>query len=126
MRRRFATLEFVLEEGVVPVRCSAQARGDGGSARFAAPRLAERIGGIAPSLGITEDPATGSAVAAFAGVAARHAGLADGEHELAIEQGCEMGRPSLMRLAITMRGGTLAGAWIGGDAVPVSEGAIAA
>ena len=81
---------------------------------------------FAPSLGITEDPATGSAVAAFAGLAARHAGLADGEHELAVEQGYEMGRPSLIRLTITLRDGALTGASIAGDAVLISEGSIEA
>ena len=53
-------------------------------------------------LGITEDPATGSAAAAFAGVLAALAGLPDGEHAFAIEQGYEMGRPSLIELAMTI------------------------
>jgi trans-2,3-dihydro-3-hydroxyanthranilate isomerase len=81
---------------------------------------------FAPGLGVAEDPATGSAVAAFAGLLARYGGLPDGAHELGIEQGYEMGRPSLIRLAVTLRGGTLFGASIGGDAVVVSEGTIEA
>ena len=81
---------------------------------------------FAPGLGIGEDPATGSAVAAFAGLVARHAGLADGEHALAIEQGYEMGRPSLIELGLTLEGGALVAAAIGGDAVLVSEGTIEA
>lgn len=80
---------------------------------------------FAPHLGIAEDPATGSAVAAFAGVIAR-VGLPDGEHELAIEQGYEMGRPSLIRLAMTLRDGKLTAASIGGDAVVVTQGTIEA
>jgi trans-2,3-dihydro-3-hydroxyanthranilate isomerase len=80
---------------------------------------------FAPAMGIREDPATGSAVAAFAGVLAG-SGLADGEHGFAIEQGYEMGRPSLIRLWLTMRAGALTSATVGGDAVIVSEGAIEA
>jgi trans-2,3-dihydro-3-hydroxyanthranilate isomerase len=77
---------------------------------------------FAPGMGIPEDPATGSAVAAFAGIAAR--GRADGVHRLAVEQGYEMKRPSLIELGLTIRDGELAAATIGGFAVTVSEGAI--
>jgi trans-2,3-dihydro-3-hydroxyanthranilate isomerase len=75
-------------------------------------------------MGIYEDPATGSAVAALAGLVAPT--LRDGDHDLGIEQGFDMGRPSLIRLALTTRQGRLAAASIGGDAVIVSEGAIEA
>lgn len=81
---------------------------------------------FAPSLGIVEDPATGSAVAAFAGAVAQHGGLADGDHDLVIEQGFEMGRPSLITLSLAMRGGVLVCAAIGGEAVVVSEGRLLA
>jgi hypothetical protein len=37
-----------------------------------------------------------------------------------------MGRPSLIRLTITLRDGALAGASIAGDAVLVSEGSVEA
>lgn len=80
---------------------------------------------FAPAMGIVEDPATGSAVAAFAGVLAA-SGLGDGRHDVAIEQGYEMGRPSLLNLSLTMRGGALESASVGGDAVIVSEGTIEA
>jgi trans-2,3-dihydro-3-hydroxyanthranilate isomerase len=80
---------------------------------------------FAPAMGITEDPATGSAVAAFAGVIASK-GLADGKHDFVIEQGYEMGRPSLLGLSVTMRGGVFDAATVGGDAVIVSEGMIEA
>jgi len=79
---------------------------------------------FAPAMGVAEDPATGSAVAAFAGVLAASGGLGDGRHAFAIEQGHEMGRPSLLRLWLTMHGGKLAVATVGGDAVVVSEGRI--
>jgi trans-2,3-dihydro-3-hydroxyanthranilate isomerase len=81
---------------------------------------------FAPHMGIAEDPATGSAAAAFAGVLATQAGLADGDHAFAIEQGFEMDRPSLIHLALTLRGGELVAASIGGEAVVMSEGSIAA
>lgn len=81
---------------------------------------------FAPHMGIPEDPATGSAVAAFAGVIARHGGLSDGDHALPIEQGYEMGRPSILHLALTLSGGKLTSASIGGDAIVVSEGRIEA
>jgi trans-2,3-dihydro-3-hydroxyanthranilate isomerase len=79
---------------------------------------------FAPSLGIPEDPATGSAAAAFAGLLASR--LGDGEHTVAIEQGYEMGRPSVIRLASVVRAGRLVSASIGGDAVLVTEGTIEA
>jgi trans-2,3-dihydro-3-hydroxyanthranilate isomerase len=79
---------------------------------------------FAPSLGIPEDPATGSAAAAFAGLLASR--LGDGEHTVAIEQGYEMGRPSLIRLAPVVSAGRLLSASIGGDAVVVTEGTIEA
>ncbi len=81
---------------------------------------------FAPANGIPEDPATGSAVAAFAGLHVTHRRPADGEHRLAIEQGYEMGRPSLMNLTLAMVRGALTAASIGGDAVVVTEGMIEA
>jgi trans-2,3-dihydro-3-hydroxyanthranilate isomerase len=81
---------------------------------------------FAPGVGVAEDPATGSAAAAFAGYLAVHGGYADGEHTVRIEQGYEMGRPSLMELALRIAGGKLTGASIGGGAVVVSEGTIEA
>ena len=79
---------------------------------------------FAPSFGMLEDPATGSAVAAFAGYLAAHGGYADGDHLVRIEQGVEMGRPSLMDLRMTLAGGQLVAASIGGHAVRVCEGTL--
>jgi len=81
---------------------------------------------FAPRAGVPEDPATGSAAAAFAGLCASALSLADGEHRLTIEQGYEMGRPSLIELLLTLHDGNLATASIGGDAVVVTEGTIEA
>ena len=55
---------------------------------------------FAPGLGVLEDPATGSAVAAFSGYLAARGGYADGDHLVRIEQGYEMGRPSLLELTL--------------------------
>jgi trans-2,3-dihydro-3-hydroxyanthranilate isomerase len=79
---------------------------------------------FAPALGVPEDPATGAAAAALTGLIAAQAGLADGEHAMTIEQGYEMGRPSLIHVTLTMRNGKLAAASVGGDAVVVTEGVI--
>ncbi len=78
---------------------------------------------FAPGMGIPEDPATGSAVAALAGIVAQRM---DGEHDLRIEQGYEMGRPSLITLSLTIRQSAIIAAAIGGEAVLVSEGTIEA
>lgn len=77
-----------------------------------------------PEAGIVEDPATGSAAAAFAGVIMAFDPLGDGEHRFVIEQGYEMGRPSQIVLTLTVAGGKLASATIGGAAVVMSEGVL--
>jgi trans-2,3-dihydro-3-hydroxyanthranilate isomerase len=81
---------------------------------------------FAPALGIPEDPATGAAAAALAGLLGAQAGLPNGDHALTIEQGYEMGRPSLIRLTLAMQGGKLVAAAVGGDAVVVTHGMIIA
>jgi trans-2,3-dihydro-3-hydroxyanthranilate isomerase len=79
---------------------------------------------FAPKMGIIEDPATGSAVAAFAGVAATCELPEDGVHQLVIEQGFEMGRPSLIALDLDIQHGGLVAAGIGGSAVRMGEGTL--
>lgn len=79
---------------------------------------------FAPAMGILEDPATGSAVAAFSGVAATCELPEDGVHQLVIEQGFEMGRPSLIALDLDIQHGGLVAAAIGGSAVRMSEGVL--
>ena len=79
-----------------------------------------------PSIGVREDPATGSAAAAFAGVMMQFEPRGDGEHAFVIEQGYEMGRPSEIDLQIAIREGAIASAEIGGSAVVVCEGEIEA
>ena len=72
--------------------------------------------------GIDEDPATGSAAAAFAGVAMAYERPHDGEHEIFISQGRAMGRPSRITLRMSVAESALEAVAIGGQAVIVSEG----
>ncbi|MEJ6784419.1 PhzF family phenazine biosynthesis protein [Aminobacter sp. Piv2-1] len=81
---------------------------------------------IVPGNPSYEDPATGSAAAAFAGAIMRFDQPTDGSHRFWIEQGIEMGRPSRIRLEIDVAGGKLAAARIGGHAVRVAEGVLLA
>ena len=79
---------------------------------------------FAPMLGISEDPATGSAAAAFAGIIMRFDEPRDGNYTGIIEQGYEMGRPSEMTLELEVARGALTGSRIGGHAVPVMQGSL--
>ncbi len=77
---------------------------------------------FAPSLGITEDPATGSAAAAFAGALMAFEDVPDGSRALTIEQGYEIDRPSRIVLSLEVERGALNEASVGGNAVIVAEG----
>jgi len=77
---------------------------------------------FAPALGIAEDPATGSAAAAFAGAIHRFDALPDGRHRYLVEQGFEMGRPSLMELEILVEAKEIDTVRIGGNAVLLASG----
>ena len=77
---------------------------------------------FAPALGIGEDPATGSAGACLAAYLAKHS--ADGTAlSWTVEQGFEMGRPSILSLsAEKKKGGEIGAVRVAGKAVLVSEG----
>jgi trans-2,3-dihydro-3-hydroxyanthranilate isomerase len=79
---------------------------------------------FAAGWGVYEDPATGSAAAAFAGVMMAFEKPRDGEHVVTIEQGVEMGRPSFISVGLDVEDGVLRSATIGGSAVIVCEGTI--
>lgn len=79
---------------------------------------------FAPEVGIIEDPATGSAVAAFAGVVKQFDDPRDGTHRYRVEQGFEMGRPSIIEMEIDVAKGQLHSVRIGGPAVLVAEGTL--
>ncbi len=77
-----------------------------------------------PGLGVAEDPATGSAAAAFAAVARKFETPDDGEHALVIEQGFQMGRPSQIVLSLRVEQGALSEVRVGGASVIVGEGVL--
>lgn len=75
-----------------------------------------------PDAGVPEDPATGSAAAAFPGHVALSERLTDGTHHWIIEQGFEMGRPSRIQATVDIDAGAVSAVRIGGAAVKVQEG----
>jgi trans-2,3-dihydro-3-hydroxyanthranilate isomerase len=77
---------------------------------------------FAPGIGVSEDPATGSAVAAFAGYLAKRDPVRDGTLRWVIEQGFEMGRPSILEAEADVRGGVVSAVRVGGHSVLVSRG----
>ena len=77
---------------------------------------------FAPMLGVSEDPATGGAVAALAGYLTATLQLKDGRHNWRIEQGFDMGRPSILELEADIRDGIVYTVRVAGNAVIVSEG----
>ena len=77
---------------------------------------------FAPLDGVPEDPATGSANCALAGLLAHYAPGDDCDLTWRILQGAEMGRPSLLEARAAKRDGRVTGAWIGGGAVMFAEG----
>mgnify|MGYP001230998550 CR=1 FL=1 len=75
-----------------------------------------------PSMGIVEDAATGSAAAAFAGVIFHFDKPGQGSHHYVIEQGFEMGRPSIIQLELDVDNGVMVRERIGGSAIVVGRG----
>ena len=77
---------------------------------------------FAPGLSVPEDPATGSACAALAGYLAARDVRRDGTLRWVVEQGFEMGRPSMLDVEADVATGTVSAVRVGGDTVLVSEG----
>ena len=72
-----------------------------------------------PLIGITEDPATGSAAAALAAL------LAGSESkDFVLHQGADMGRPSVLQLRVQQRDGMSPRVQVGGRCVPIINGAL--
>lgn len=82
-----------------------------------------RVRMFAPGSGVPEDPATGSAAAAFAGYLGPRASR-DGVHTWRLVQGVEMGRPSRLEAEAEVREGEVARVRVGGRAVHVSRGSM--
>jgi trans-2,3-dihydro-3-hydroxyanthranilate isomerase len=74
------------------------------------------------SSGLSEDPATGSATAAAAALLADLDGARDGELNLRIGQGVDMGRPSLLLTRVRKENGAVKSVHVGGECVPMMEG----
>jgi trans-2,3-dihydro-3-hydroxyanthranilate isomerase len=79
---------------------------------------------FAPLHGVAEDPATGSANVALAGLLASLRPEPDLSLGLRIAQGIEMGRPSLLDASAEKRAGLVVRTRVGGRCVPVMRGSI--
>ena len=80
---------------------------------------------FAPALNVPEDPATGSACAVLGGYLAARNPLRNGILHWRVEQGFEMGRPSILEVEVDVAEGTVAGVRVGGSSVLVCEGTMA-
>ena len=74
-----------------------------------------------PSVNVIEDPATGSACACLAGYLAARTPR-DGTLRWVVEQGFEMGRPSIIRIEAEKEHGNITAVRVGGNTVVVSKG----
>lgn len=129
-----AGLPFLIVElkgEAVLARAALQGRGDDLSpASENGLYLFTRAGGevyarmFGPCHGIVEDPATGSAAAALAGLLADEDGRGEGWHSWTVHQGREMGRPSRIAIRARREGVLVTEVRVGGTAVPVGEGMI--
>jgi trans-2,3-dihydro-3-hydroxyanthranilate isomerase len=79
---------------------------------------------FAPTGGIPEDPATGSATALLAAQLLKAESLKDGTHKWQLEQGYEMGRPSDLFLEADVARGALKAVRVAGQAVKVMQGTL--
>ena len=92
--------------------------------RDGAPGIDIRARMFAPLQGVPEDPATGSANVALAGLLADLRPEPDLSLRVQIAQGVEMGRPSLLDASAEKRGGRVTQMQIGGRCVAVMSGRI--
>jgi trans-2,3-dihydro-3-hydroxyanthranilate isomerase len=95
--------------------------GEVGVACFAAAGARWKARMFAPGLGIPEDPATGSAAGPLAVHLSRHGRIAFGE-EIAISQGAEIGRPSMLYARAEGSAAAIELVEVGGEAVIVARG----
>jgi trans-2,3-dihydro-3-hydroxyanthranilate isomerase len=79
---------------------------------------------FAPLDGVPEDPATGSANCALAGLLSHHDKAHHGSFGWRIAQGVEMGRPSVLEARAEKKEGVVVATRVGGGSVLVSEGFI--
>jgi trans-2,3-dihydro-3-hydroxyanthranilate isomerase len=117
MRPRLDLLEAALadfpDHAVYAFSRESELPGSGGHCRM-----------FAPHLGVTEDPATGSAAGPLACYLAVHTAPGDGPLGFRFEQGFEMGRPSLLETTVERAGSAIIAVRVAGDARIVAEGSI--
>jgi trans-2,3-dihydro-3-hydroxyanthranilate isomerase len=77
---------------------------------------------FAPAMGIMEDPAAGAAVAALAGYLWRQSAVPAKGLQCRVEQGFEMGRPSLIEMEVDLTAGAISVIRIAGGCVVVGQG----
>ncbi len=77
---------------------------------------------FAPLIGVPEDPATGSAAVGLGGYLAVRDPRFDGTLRWVVEQGIEMGRPSILEVEVDKKAGRLTAVRCGGKSVIVCEG----
>ncbi len=77
-----------------------------------------------PSVNVIEDPATGSACAALGGYLGMRSDTATGTLRWVVEQGFEMGRPSILHVETDKKDGAITGVRVGGSTVMVCTGEI--
>ena len=78
---------------------------------------------FAPSIGITEDPATGAASGPLGSYLVRYGLIeCDTAAEIVSEQGIEMGRPSYVRIIIERRSEEITAVRVGGQCHFMGEG----
>jgi trans-2,3-dihydro-3-hydroxyanthranilate isomerase len=78
----------------------------------------------APGISVPEDPATGSACAALGGYLAARDTRQEGTLRWIVEQGFEMGRPSIIEVEVDKSAGAITAVRVGGASVTMSEGSI--
>lgn len=79
---------------------------------------------FAPAAGVPEDPATGSAAAVLGGYLSKADGSEAGSLRWTVEQGLEIGRPSILHVEADRANGVTSAVRVGGSAVFVSRGAM--
>jgi trans-2,3-dihydro-3-hydroxyanthranilate isomerase len=77
---------------------------------------------FAPTFGVLEDPATGSACAALGGYLAKRDSRLEGTLKWVVDQGIEMGRPSVIEIEVDKSAGAVTAVRIGGSSVLVTKG----
>ncbi len=110
---------FFAKAGIAPLPVFLFSAEPGGDKATAYSRM------FAPTLGVFEDPATGSASGPLGCYLVRHKMVAPGKAGAMLSlQGVQMGRPSHIHMAVATDGGTITNVRVGGEAVVVGKGTL--